>query len=208
MEAVSIGEHPSAVRIIDQRLGHAGQRRPVLPDRRHEAPFLAHGDLALDPHAAVPGPVQKQGLEPVDRPREACLVGLCRLELVPQIQELPGLRAGETTEELDCGPLLVSSDIDPRLLVVDRNVSGLDLDEIVNGQHGHHTAEVNLGRVLISQHHGRQSQMPAMLSAGLAPASVQQPIQAGYPRQAVGCDQEIDLLTSRSWYGQFSPLRW
>ena len=70
-------------------------------------------------------------LQAVERPGEARVVGLRRLELAPQRQVRTRFGFGQQPEQALRRALLVFGDRQPAGLVVDRDVSDIDLDDIV-----------------------------------------------------------------------------
>lgn len=63
-------------------------------------------------------------------------------------------------------------------LVVDRDVAGVNFDDVMNQQHLEHPFDLNGWAGVILEDQGSQCEVPGVLSAGLAPRTVEEPVDA------------------------------
>jgi hypothetical protein len=198
----AVGEHAPRLGVVDERGGHRPQRWPVAPHQFDQPVLELHAHPPVQPHPGGAGPVHQHRLQPVQRLGEPGVQGRRRLALPPELQQPPTLLDGQPAEQSLGGGLLVGPHVDAGLLVVDRHVPGLHLDQVVQHQHGQHPGDVHPGGVARGQGERGQREVPGVFGTGLPPAVVQQPVDPGDRGQGVRGDQEAELAAGVGVHGE------
>lgn len=147
----------------------------------------------LAPGGAAAEVVEQHRLQAIDGFGEDRFGGLQGFEIVPGAAELGGLIGGQKAEDSLGGGEFAR---DLRLatgLVVDHNVAGIDLDEIVDQEHPDDAADIDGPVGVLGQGGGHDGDVPGVLGVFLAGEAVIDQGGAQHGAEATDLGDESDL---------------
>jgi hypothetical protein len=115
--------------------------------------------------------VLKKRLQAIDSVREARFGRFLRLEIVPQPAKMVALIRRKQSEDPIGGRALRCA-LASRLDVVRGHVARVDLDEVVHGDHFHHSHPIDAAGSVLAQHHDDEHQVPRVFGGVFEARSV------------------------------------
>jgi hypothetical protein len=134
-------------------------------------------------------------MQGVERAGEPGLARLLRIEFLPEGVEPGALVWWEQAEQALGGSGLAGGDVDVRGNVPDHGVTGVDLDEVVNGEQVANAVVVGAVRRGVGEEHGEQGNVPTVLGDGFLASAVDGAVGAPDVLEAVTGGEEC----SRAW---------
>lgn len=157
--------------------------------------------MVIAPAAAPRTGVLKEGLQPVERVGEAGLRRLVRLELLPPRPKACALVGREQREDAVGGGSFALRLGAEMAGVIREGVAGVDLHEVVHGQHLEDGQQVDFGGGVLGHDHGGEHEMPGMLGGILEPRRVGQRRAAQDGFELVRLEEKGNLLRETIGHG-------